>query len=377
MSSSSSDKQLWALNAADGTVLWNSPFSTQYYRYYSPAVSELGVYVGGGFYGGIYGFNYQTGAQKFFLSQDMTEQWTPAIIDGKIYSFVGNTFRNHHPDTGVVEWSVNLNGATVSTMSRTICGDAGRAFVVNTLTSGAELVGLDLQAQSVLWRTAGTFKGTPATANGVVYACSGGVVKSFNSSTGAWVADFKAGTESSLNGSPLVSNDLLIIGSSTKTYIFNLTTSALIQTLTFGSQAAAVNDLLAKWECPQTRIHGLVYRPDSSISPADSQKWGLGKTTARETADLLQRLEQGSLVNPDASREMLNHLLACDDQRRLGQLLPEGTKIAMKTGSVTAARTVAGILYSPQGPIIVCVLTSENKDRRWSDDNASYRLSAE
>jgi len=139
----------------------------------------------------------------------------------------------------------------------------------------------------------------------------------------------------------------------------------------------AVNDQLAKWTCPQTRIHALVYRPDSSISPADSQKWGLGKTTARETADLLQRLERGALVSPEACRDMLDHLLACEDRARLGQLLPEGTRIALKTGAVTAARTAAGILYSPQGPIVVCVFTAENKDRRWSDDNASYRLSAE
>lgn len=139
----------------------------------------------------------------------------------------------------------------------------------------------------------------------------------------------------------------------------------------------AVNDQLAKWGCPQTRIHALVYRPDSTISPADSQKWGLGKTTARETADLLQRLERGSLVNPEACRDMLDHLLASDDRKRLGELLPEGTRIALKTGAVTAARTAAGILYSPQGPIVICVLTAENKDRRWSDDNASYRLTAE
>ena len=53
-----------------------------------------------GTYGGIYGFNSQSGAQKFFLSLDQVDQWTPAILDGKVYSFVNSTFRNHHPETG-------------------------------------------------------------------------------------------------------------------------------------------------------------------------------------------------------------------------------------------------------------------------------------
>jgi|GEM_PF-366881 len=260
------DTQLWALKAADGTVLWNAPHNSQWERYFSPAVSDLGVYVDGGTYGGIYGFNSQSGAQKFFLSLDQVDQWTPAILDGKVYSFVNSTFRNHHPETGVVQWSVNLNGALGGSMNRTICADSGRAFVVNTLSSGAELVGLDLQTKSVLWRTAGTFSGTPATANGIVYACSGGVVKACNASTGVWLADFKAGTETSLNGSPVVSNDLLIIGSSTKTYLFNLTTNALVQTLTFGSQAAVANDLLY-FSCSDNKVRLYGHSVTSNHAP--------------------------------------------------------------------------------------------------------------
>ncbi|MBB5032539.1 Ig-like domain-containing protein [Prosthecobacter vanneervenii] len=238
------DTQLWALKSSDGSVLWNTPHDSQWERYFSPAVSDLGVYVDGGSYGGIYGFNYQTGTQKFFLGLEQVDQWTPAIIDGKVYSFVSNTFRNHHPDTGVVQWSVNLTGSSSGSMNRTICGESGRAYVVNQGASGTELVCVDLQTQSVLWRTAGNYNGTPAIANGIVYACCGGVVKACNASTGVWTGDYTAGTETSLNGSPVVSNDLLIIGSSSKTYIFNLINRSLIQTLAFGSQAAVVNDLL-------------------------------------------------------------------------------------------------------------------------------------
>src|SRR5690606_5707243 len=39
-------------------------------------------------------------------------------------------------------------------------------------------------------------------------------------------------------------------------------------------------------------------------------------------------------------------------------------------------RCDAGIIESPAGPIAVCVLTSENEDRSWNDNNAGNRLCA-
>lgn len=139
----------------------------------------------------------------------------------------------------------------------------------------------------------------------------------------------------------------------------------------------ATNECVAQFHCRNTRIHACVYHPETSISPADSQKFGLGKTTARDMVQLLTQLHKGELIDAAASQTMRDHLLACDDQSRLGSLLPEGTKIAMKTGSTSTVRTVAGLIESPGGTIAICVLTAENKDRRWSEENAAQRLSAE
>ena len=50
--------------------------------------------------------------------------------------------------------------------------------------------------------------------------------------------------------------------------------------------------------------------------------------------------------------------------------------LAHKDGSISNARTDAGILYTPSGPILLCVLTSENADRRWVRDNAGNLLCA-
>ena len=243
MQRGNSDSHLWALNASDGTVKWSAPYGSQYERHFSPAVSDLGIYMNGGYYGGIYGFDPTSGTQKFFLSLEQKDQWTPAIHDGKVYSFVNGMFRNHHPETGVVQWSLNLTWNYAS-LHRSICCDSGKAYVANDSTAGAELICIDLSSQSVAWRVSGSFSGTPAISNGILYACSGGVVKAYNSSTGDWIADFTAADESSLNGAPVVSSDLLFIGSARKTYIFDLATQAILQTLDFGSQIAIADDTL-------------------------------------------------------------------------------------------------------------------------------------
>ena len=136
-------------------------------------------------------------------------------------------------------------------------------------------------------------------------------------------------------------------------------------------------ELMTKWEFPHTRLHAKVYRGDTSIAPERSMQFGLGSTTAGEMLRLLERLHRKELVSEEASKQMYDHLLACEDKQRLIKFLPAGTKVALKTGSVSAVRTVAGIIESPSGPIAVCVLTANNTDQRWVDDNAAQLLSAE
>src|SRR5690606_23057390 len=45
-----------------------------------------------------------------------------------------------------------------------------------------------------------------------------------------------------------------------------------------------------------------------------------------------------------------------------------------KGGSVGASRTVGAIIVTADGPVALAVLTDENKDRRWTDDNAGDLL---
>lgn len=132
---------------------------------------------------------------------------------------------------------------------------------------------------------------------------------------------------------------------------------------------------MQEWGFPNSKINAMVFKGSTtSIDPEATKKYGLGSTTAKETIQLFEKLHQNKLVNPKACKEMLGHLKKCDDKTKLKRFLPNGTEVAHKTGSVSDVKTDAGILYSPNGPIAIAVLTWHNADKRFVDDNAANIL---
>jgi beta-lactamase class A len=140
---------------------------------------------------------------------------------------------------------------------------------------------------------------------------------------------------------------------------------------------ASTSKRMTAWGFPNTRINAKVYRgKTTSIDPARTKKYGLGSTTAREMVELLEKLYRGKLVSPAACKEMIGHLKQCQDKDKIKRFLPAKIEVADKTGAVSDVRTDAGILYLPSGPVVLCVLTAHNEDRRWDRDNAGNLLIA-
>ncbi len=140
---------------------------------------------------------------------------------------------------------------------------------------------------------------------------------------------------------------------------------------------AATSKRMEAWGYPNTRINAKSFRGDTtSIAPDRTKRYGLGSTTAREMVEILEKLEAGKLVSPEACKEMLEHLKKCNDPDKFTRFLPAKTVVAHKTGSVSDIRTDAGILYLPSGPVALCVLTEKNDDKTWRPDNAGNVLCA-
>jgi len=96
-------------------------------------------------------------------------------------------------------------------------------------------------------------------------------------------------------------------------------------------------------------------------------------TTARDLAIILRAIEEGKAAPPAATRQMLGILLAQEFNEKIPAGLPAGTRVAHKTGEITAVSHDAAIVYLPgRKPYVLVVLT-----RGIPDGNHSSKLIAD
>lgn len=101
---------------------------------------------------------------------------------------------------------------------------------------------------------------------------------------------------------------------------------------------------------------------------------GMNNTiTARDLAILLSAVESGKAVSPRAAALMREILAAQEFREKIPAGLPAGTRVAHKTGEITAVSHDAAIVYPPRrAPYVIVVLT-----RGIADGTVSARLIAE
>lgn len=85
------------------------------------------------------------------------------------------------------------------------------------------------------------------------------------------------------------------------------------------------------------------------------------KTTARDVAGFLEKLYQGEMIDQQYSQEMMDLLARQTINDRIPKYLPQGTKVAHKTGDIGFFEHDGGIVFSPKADFIIVVL-SETKD---------------
>ena len=139
----------------------------------------------------------------------------------------------------------------------------------------------------------------------------------------------------------------------------------------------SVNERMKAWGFPETKINAKVYRGSTtSVDPERTRRYGLGSTTAREMVGVLEQLQISDRCRPFYKQAILNHLSKNADKDKFKRLLPAHVNVIHKDGSTSDTRTDAGLIHTPAGIVAVCVLTTDNKDRRWQTDNAGNVLCA-
>ena len=146
----------------------------------------------------------------------------------------------------------------------------------------------------------------------------------------------------------------------------------------------AVNARIAWMGLKDTHLYKKVMKPASGPMPADQPKFGLGKTTAREMATVMERIGRCQLGAPGEAPQagdtaicqvalnMLRNQFYRDTIPRYLETLDSsetGSGIASKTGSLNAVRNDVAIVAGKSGPMVISILTYENADKSWTADN--------
>lgn len=87
-------------------------------------------------------------------------------------------------------------------------------------------------------------------------------------------------------------------------------------------------------------------------------------TTAEDMAIILEKIYKGRMVSKEASAEMMAVLKRQKVNDRIPRGLPGGMIIAHKTGLLRDTVSDVGVVFTPQGDFIICVLTADIRSFR-------------
>ena len=224
--------QLHCLNAATGETIWASNFSAQWENYEAPAVTDMGVFINGGAYGGMYRYDLD-GVQRFFRGMPQISRWTPTVHRDRLFTCVGDTFIEHFPGDGGTMWSL------ASVPSNNLVAAHEDAAVV--LGSNA-LTCIDLTDRRIRWQVSGKFSGRVSIGSGHAHAIQGNTVYSYAMADGSPGTTYQA--TGNPNDQPIILNDRLIVAGDTQTWVFRLADGQLLQTLAAGGRLSYSNRYL-------------------------------------------------------------------------------------------------------------------------------------
>jgi beta-lactamase class A len=148
--------------------------------------------------------------------------------------------------------------------------------------------------------------------------------------------------------------------------------------------ADAVNDKLASFGLKFTRsLRKIGGGGESKLFAADwnkkpdgsASRYGIGVATPREMVELLEKIERGTIVSPEACKEMIAILKRQQYHDGIARSVKD-IETATKPGALEALRSDIGILYTKRGRIAIAITCDEMPMIDWSVDNPGHLLMA-
>jgi beta-lactamase class A len=102
--------------------------------------------------------------------------------------------------------------------------------------------------------------------------------------------------------------------------------------------------------------------------------FGIGVSTPKNMAMLLEKLEKGEVVSKEASAQMIAILKRQQYTDGLGRNLLDTVPIASKSGALDRLRSDVGIVYTRRGRIVMAITTDDNPVVHYNWDGEAEQL---
>ena len=140
------------------------------------------------------------------------------------------------------------------------------------------------------------------------------------------------------------------------------------------------NEMLARMGLKNTYFYKKVYKPAEGPMPSDQKKFGLGKTTAREMAAVMESVYKCDLGDRDLCKQMIWIMRNQQYRDMLPRYLEQAdasedlSAIADKIGALDAVRNDVALVYTKNGPVVISIFTYDNADQSWTPENKAEML---
>lgn len=146
-----------------------------------------------------------------------------------------------------------------------------------------------------------------------------------------------------------------------------------------------VNEVMDSLELPGTRSMRKILGDGKNLKPEpegisqagaieENKRFGIGSSTAREMVTLLERLHQGTVISPAASKKILEVMRRQQFKDGIGRRLDDRMPVMSKGGALDALRSDVGLVYSPRGKFAIAITVDDMPKIDYSPDNVGNLL---